>query len=421
MNTNIIKRVIADQSAELSSYSDKSFVERDLLPFARNFLDEKIIKVITGVRRCGKSTFCRQILEGKEFAYFNFDDERLVGIGADDLDQILEILHLEYRDFKFIFFDEIQNVPGWELFVNRLQRQGYNIIITGSNSKMLSRELATHLTGRHIQIELLPFSFKEFLTARNLKFDSNKSLSTKNIAEINVFLNEFIETGSFPEIHTFENKKYYLRDLFDKIILRDIVERHRIREINTLKELAIVLLNYYGSLFTYNKLSNSLQIKSVNTVKEFAGYLEDTYLLSYVNKYSFKIQEEIRSPRKVYSIDTGLITALGTSLSPNFGRKMENIVYLNERRKGNKINYFNDVTCEVDFVITNPQNEINLIQVSKDISNPDTLKRELAALQRALSVLQAKKIILINEDKEETIQYGNSEIEVVPLWKYLLQ
>lgn len=421
MNQTTLKRVVSDQSEELQMQKVKHFVKRELLPFAANFLDEKIIKVITGVRRSGKSTFCRQLLEGKNFAYLNFDDERLIGFTAEDFDRTLELLNIEYPEFEYIFFDEIQNIAGWELFVNRLQRQGYNIVLTGSNSKMLSRELATHLTGRHIQLELMPFSFKEFLVSRNFNFGEKNSYSTRQIGQLNLLLNEFTNFGGFPEIKNLENKKYYLRDLFDKILLRDIVERHKIREINSLKELAITLLNYYSSLFTYNKLSNSLQITSVNSVREFTGFFEDTYLMAYLTKFSHKIQEEIRSPRKIYCVDTGLINALGTSLSPNIGRKMENLVYLHERRKGNKINYFNDGKSEVDFVITNEKNEVTLIQVSKDLSDSETLKRELNALERAAKSLQPEKMYIINENKDEVVRLSFGEIELVPLWLYLLK
>lgn len=420
MNVNTIKRVIADQTEELKFRSTQKLIVRDLLDYAKNILDEKIIKVVTGVRRCGKSTFCHQLLLGKKYAYLNFDDERLLGLKSDDLDSILENLLIHSAKPDYLFFDEIQNVQGWELFVNRLSRHGYNIILTGSNSKMLSRELATHLTGRHVQIELFPFSFTEFLRFKNAEQFSENILSTTQVSQIRSLLDEYIEYGGFPEIENNDNKKRYLRDLYDKVILRDIVERYNIRDISLLKELAILLLNYFSSLFTYNKISNSLNAGSVNTIKEFTVYLEDTYLLNYVSKFSFKLKEEIRSPRKVYCIDTGMISSLGTSLSPNIGRKIENVVFLNERRKGSKINYFSDVKSEVDFVITDDKNRITLIQAAYNISDSETYRRETDALLNSAKHLNPQKILLINEDKEDVVNINGVEINIIPLWKYLL-
>ncbi len=420
MNEQLIKRVIADQAEELKIRKNIKLVERDVFSYAKQFLNEKIIKVITGVRRCGKSTFCHQLLEGQSYGYLNFDDERLMGLEANDLDQILENILVAYPNAQYLLFDEIQNVYGWELFANRLMRQGYNIVLSGSNSKMLSRELATHLTGRSIQIELFPFSFREYLKLKNENYDENQSNSTKKIAKIRLLLNEYIEYGGFPEINILENKNKYLRELFDKIIFRDIVERYKIRDITTLKELGLTMINYFSYLFTYNKLSNSLQINSVNTVKEYLSYLEETYLICYLQNHSFKIKEEIRNPRKVYSIDTGLINALSTSISQNYGRKIENIVFLNEKRKENRINYFSDGKCEVDFLITNQKNEITLIQVAQDISDERTFKREIDSILKTVKNISAKKLLIINETKEEKFNIDGNQIEIIPLWKYLL-
>jgi uncharacterized protein len=420
MNNDLLKRVIADQADEIKQRKNLDLIERESMDFARGFLNENIIKVVTGVRRCGKSTFCHQLLGNTNYAYLNFDDERLIGLRPEDLDKLLETLLIEFPNPDYLLFDEIQNVDGWELFVNRLSRQGANIILTGSNSKMLSRELATHLTGRHIQIELFPFSFSEFLRHHLEIIDMKTVFSTKKISRIRKLLQLYTLYGGFPEMKNLENKQRYVRDLYDKIILRDIVERYKVRDVSTLKEMSILLLNYFSSLFTYNKLCNSLGMGSVNTVKEFAGYLEDTYLLGYVSKHSFKIKEELRSPKKAYIIDSGLLSALGTSLSPNTGRIMENIVYLHERRKGNRINYFSDGKCEVDFVTIDEKNDITLIQVAKDISSITTLQRETNALIKAVEKIKAGKLMIINEDIENTIETSGCIIEIVPLWKYLL-
>lgn len=420
MNSRAIKRVIADQAEELDALKNENLVERDILPETQKLLGESVAKVVTGVRRCGKSTLCRQLLDGKSYAYLNFDDERLLSLKSDKLNDVFELLLMEYPEPDYFFFDEIQNVAGWELFVNRLIRQGSNVVITGSNSKMLSRELATHLTGRHVQIELFPFSFIEFLKLKNADVGADKPFSTKRIAAVRAYLDEYIEYGGFPEIKLIENKRRYVRDLFDKIVLRDIVERYEVRDVAAMKELAVLMINYFSSLFTYNKLSSSLRISSANTVREFLSYFEETYLLNYARKFSYKTKEELRSPRKCYCVDTGFITTMGTSLSPNYGRKMENVVFVNEKRKGARINYYSDGASEVDFIVKDENGELKLIQVSKDISDAKTFDRETKALGKALKTVKAKKALLITESAEDEIKIDGDTIDIIPLWKYLL-
>lgn len=419
MNISTIDRVIADQYEEISSKDSEYLIIRDIHEYAKKFLSEKIIKVITGIRRSGKSTFCHQLLKGQEYAYINFDDERLINLKTEELDTVLERLLIRYNHPQFLLFDEIQNVAGWELFINRLHRKGYNILLTGSNSKMLSRELATHLTGRHIQIELMPFSFKEFIRFKSDFNYKNDFFSTNETAEIQKLLNEYIEFGGFPEISNNDNKHRYIRDLFDKIILRDIVERFNIRDVTNLKQLGVVALNYYASLISFNKLNNSLEIGSINTVKDFLAYFEETYLLSFLNKFSFKIKEEIRSPRKVYANDLGFISAFETSLSPNIGRKYENLVYLNELRKGNEIKYFSGSNFEIDFVIKTNQ-KIKLIQVSQNIQDEKTLSREINAFIKASDYFENAEYHLINESQDEIIKKSGITIKLTPLWKYLI-
>lgn len=420
MNINLLNSVIADQKEELAYRKNNAYIKRELYDYAFPFLSESIIKVVTGVRRCGKSTFCHQLLENKKYAYLNFDDERLINIKSEDLNSILEHLLTEYPEPEYLFFDEIQNIPNWELFINRLNRQGYNIVLTGSNSKMLSRELATHLTGRHFQIELFPFSFREYLTLNNVKIDNPSKLTTQQKAQVQTYLKEYFIYGGFPEIKNNLNKKRYLRDLFDKIILRDIVERFKIRDISALKESAILLQNYFASLVTYNRIANILNFKSVNTVKEYSSYFEETYLLNFSHKHSFKLSEVLKSPRKVYSIDLGMITALSTSMTENIGRKMENLVYLNERRKSRNINYLSSENAEIDIVVTDSENNVSLIQVADNITNIDTFNREISAFNKFKNVFKNSKMILINDNLEDNYKKDDLNIEILPLWKYLL-
>lgn len=420
ISPQILSRVIADQSEELSFLSKNNYIERDILPTAKRFIDEKLIKVITGVRRCGKSSLCLQLLNKSNFSYFNFDDERLLTLQSDDLDLVFEQLLKINPKTEYFFFDEIQNVNGWELFVNRLQRQGYNIIITGSNSKMLSRELTTHLTGRYVQFEVYPFSFKEFLKQHNIKIPNSSKLSTKIISEINFHLNLYLQIGGFPETAKLENKKRYLRDLFDTIILKDIVQRFKIREIIALKETALQLINNYGNLYTLNRIKNNLNLSSINTVKDFINYLEEAYLLFSTSKYSNKFHETIRSAKKSYCIDTGFANSLSSQLTDNFGRLMENIVYLQLKRDFIDISYLSTNNFEIDFVVNKGDKKITLIQVAHDISNKDTLERELKAFKLSKNIIQNVDYFLINESIDDEIIHDGMQIKIIPLWKFLL-
>ena len=249
MNKEGIKNIILDQKEELISLRErKRLIERICFNTYKSFLESNQIKVIIGPRRCGKSILASQLLQNKLFAYVNFDDEKLVNLSSDDLNDVLEVLYEVYGDFKYVLLDEIQNINGWELFVNRLQRKGFNIIVTGSNSHLLSKELSTHLTGRHIKLELFPFSFKEFITYDNIEVENIDSISTKNRAILKKKLNEYAELGGFPEvIEDPLNKTHYLQSLYSDIINNDIVIRHKIRYAKTLKDIATSLMSSISS------------------------------------------------------------------------------------------------------------------------------------------------------------------------------
>ena len=421
MNTELIRKVIADQKEELKSKDRSGYVKRDSYDLAASLLGDPLVKVVTGVRRCGKSTFCHQLLEGRSYGHLNFDDERLRSVNSENLDLVLEVILMEYNAPDYLLFDEIQNVEGWELFVNRLLRQGYNVILTGSNSKMLSRELATHLTGRHVQIELFPFSFKEYVSKNGYSFDSDLSVSTKETAQVKLLLRDYCESGGFPELDMVESRQRYLQDLFDKIILRDIAERFKIRELVSLKELSIVALNYFSSQFSYTKLKNSLNFASVNTVKDYMGYLQDTYLMDYIRIFDYKIREEIRSPRKLYCIDTGLAGSYSFSLTEDYSKYYENLVYLELKRRYKEVYYWKSKNnLEVDFLLKQGRQLTKAIQVSVDISAEKTRKRELDALVAVNQELGVKNLLLLTLDNEGLEKYKNLKIQVLPIWKYLL-
>jgi len=421
MDKRQIKQILLEQKEEIKEIIGEKIIEREVENYAKQSLKNRLIKVIIGARRSGKSFLAHKILEGKNYGYVNFDDERFIGVKSRDLNDFLEEIKEIDSEIECILLDEIQNIDGWELFVNRLKRAGYNAIVTGSNAKLLSQELATHLTGRHTLIELYPFSFGEFLKRKGQKFSENDFYLTAKKANIKRLLEEYMDQGGFPELFLLDNKKQYLRDLYDKIISRDIVPRHKIKYVKSLKELALYLISNFGSKFTFQKLAKLFNIKSVHTAKNYIDYLEEVYMLFVLEPFSFKIKERISAPKKVYAIDTGLINAISFQNSPNRGRLMENIVFLELKRRGKEIYYYIDRTGrEIDFLIKNNRKVEELIQVCFDLNDIETRDREIRALENASGELNCKNLTVITWDDEREEIIKKRKIIFKPLYKWLL-
>ncbi|HOK09012.1 MAG TPA: ATP-binding protein [Candidatus Hydrogenedens sp.] len=426
MDKNIIKQVVIDQRGELEHlYKRNKIVERSILNLYRKQIDSDLIKVIMGIRRCGKSIFAYQLFKDRHFAYLNFDDERLSSLDTSDLNTILEIFYEVYGEFREIIFDEIQNIPKWELFVNRLHRQNFNIIVTGSNAKLLGRELATHLTGRHLRVELFPFSFKEYLAYYG--FQEKKLLTTKETAFIKKKLNEYIQTGGFPEtLKGTVDTKPYLQSLYSTLITKDVVLRHRVKFVNSLIEIANYLITNYSGLISFNKIKNIFKLKSIHTSLNYISYLEEAYLFFFVKRLAFKYKESVLANRKCYCIDTGLIHALSFKTSENLGKVYENIVALELQRKKYYENiefyYWQDVyKNEVDFVIKEGIKIKQLIQVCHRLDNHETREREMKALIKCSKELKCNQLLIITEYEEGEEIIGKKRIQYIPLWKWLLE
>ena len=325
--------VIARQKEEIEGLRKREFVEREAEEKMHRWIDKDIIKVVTGVRRAGKSTLCYLVLKDRDFGYVNFDEKVLV---STDPESILEAVREIYGSTKYLLLDEIQNLPDWELWVNSLYRRGYNLIITGSNANLLSRELSTHLTGRYIDTEIYPFSFREVL--RYLKYDFSANLLGEKRGKLKSVLRDYLAKGGFPEIWVKELGKEYLETLFDAIVYKDVVRRWNVKYPVELENLAKYLLSIFSSKYSISKLKNLLQFRSKTTVEKYIKHLEDAYLLFSLQAFSFKEKERLRSPRKVYSVDTGIANAVASFTSPNLGRLMENIVFLDlcRRKKPNR-------------------------------------------------------------------------------------
>ena len=311
----MVRDILLLQKRELNEKLKEKYIERNI-DFKK--FNNGMIKVITGPRRAGKSFFSIHTLNRLgNFGYVNFDDERLVGL--KDYDEIISAMNSIYNEPKYLLLDEIQNLEKWELFANRLQRQGYNLIITGSNSKLLSTELAAHLTGRHLAITIFPFSFKEFLKTGEKELTEN---------EIKEKLHFYLTYGGYPEplVKGVIDYRDYLSTLFDSIIYKDIVKRFRIRFIQAIEDLATYLISNITKAYSYNTLSKITKCKSVHTVEKYLNYLEESFIFFRLNRFSFKIKEQISAPRKIYCVDNGLIYAKAFRFSRDIGKLYENIV-----------------------------------------------------------------------------------------------
>ena len=419
-----LTRILKDQRLELEEgLKKKRIVEREAERYFNPLLSSKLIKIVSGIRRCGKSVLIYRLLKDKNFAYMNFDDERILDINTD---QILSSFYEIYGDkFNFIFLDEVQNLDRWELFINRLHRAGFNVFITGSNSKLLSKELATHLTGRHITMELFPLSFREYLKARGVDEDIE---TTKGVGILKNELKKYLENGGFPEIVIEkENPGVYLRELYRKIVERDIISRHDISYKKTFREIAISLISSPSKHISYNKLKNHFHLGSEHTVKNYISYLEEAYIIFLMNRFSYKPVEIEKSEKKVYAIDTGLINNLSIKFSENYGSIYENAVAIELLRlksfnKDLEFYYWkNTLHEEVDFVVKEGLKVKQLIQVCYDIKNNDTKEREVKALLKASAEIKCNDLLIITGDYKNEEKIKDKKIIYVPLFEWLLE
>lgn len=422
MKLTDIEKVLLEQQDELEALESEVLIHRpeeDLIN-----LKSKLAQVVIGVRRSGKSTLCFNALRkaGVHYAYANFDDERLQKLETEELDNVLQTLYKIYGKFDYLFLDEIQNIDGWPLFVNRLLRQKIHILITGSNAKLLSSELASHLTGRHHKIELFPFSFKDWCTIKELDYTR---LTTKNKGLISKAYEEYFRQGGFPElISGEENPKEYIGTLTDNIISQDIQKRYKIRNIDALKRLAHHVLNETPTIIVKDTLQDIIGIKSERTLGNYLLYLNQTYLVSTINKYSVKSRERTRS-EKSYAIDVAFMDKRENAFSgENMGWRLETIVYLEllRRKAGteNDIYYFQGRSAEADFVVCDGNKTLAVYQVSYDISNEKTRRREIRGCIAGAKATNCNNLFLITDHESETIEEDGYTIQVVPVWEWLV-
>lgn len=421
MDSIALKEILIDQKKSLILELEKDPpLWRESQGLLEEMMSSKLVKIVMGIRRSGKSTLCVLNKDITHVAYVNFDDERLLSLKAKDLNQVYQVLLEINSPISVFIFDEIQNVHGWELFINRLQRKKLNILITGSNGKLLSHELATHLTGRHRSLELFPFSCREFFRFHRLSNEVLKTPSTEEKAKIYLLTEEYLRKGGFPEVLLGETSGSYLRELFNKIISRDILQRYSLKSSKALTELAIYLIQNSGGIITFHRLAKAFDFKSIHTLKAYFSYLQDTYLILEVLHFSNKTKERFTLPRKVYAIDTGMQRALSFKPDAEIGFSLETAVFLFLKRKYEEIYYIRSENHEVDFVICQNGKPKILIQSCWTLSDSKTKMREFSALAYHSTRLKVNELIIVTWETEASIKIDSKNIQIIPFWKFIL-
>lgn len=414
-----MKTIILNQRKERDELLSRPYLERRSNQDMDLLLNSHLIKLITGPRRVGKSTQALLMLRNRNFAYLNFDSQQL--LDAWDADLVMRMLDDVYPGYEYLLLDEVQNLDAWDLWVSELYRLGKNLVITGSNAKMLSSEMATALTGKYLKVEMLPFSLEEF-------FDWNKldlsKLNHEQQADASALMDDYLRNGGYPEVVASRQlTRTYLDTLFDSIVWKDVAKRHSVRNVTDLNDLALYLVSNFCNPVSANELTEELGFSSVNTTKKFMDYLHEPYLFYYLPRYNNKLKLMKKAPRKVYVVDNGFVAAKAFSLSDNLGRLLENQVFVELLRQG----YDTDKTMfyyrsrndkEVDFVLRKGVHIDRLVQVCYDMSNAKTEKREVDSLLECAEELNCSTLVIVTNNEERSIEKDGYRINVVPVAKW---
>jgi len=412
-------------------------VERKGL-FDLSMLESRVNKVfaVIGPRRAGKTYLLYQIIRAllakgltpSDLIYVNFEDERLAPLKGEELQSLLDAYFELYqgKSKPHIFLDEIQNVSGWDRFVRRLHDKGFKIFITGSNSRMLSREIATSLRGRTLTLEVFPFSFKEFIELKGVKVDEDFRY-TKARHQIAKLYEEYFFSGGYPEVILAEDKAFRVRilqDYFNTVFYRDLVERYGIQNTELLRLWLNTLVANTSSLINFSKIENDFKSRGMKlskaTLSYFAGYVEDAYFGFFVELFSESVRKRQVNPRKFYLVDVGIHNFLTIRAGENRGRILENLVYLALRRKTLPLFYYKTgAGHEIDFIVREGK-DTRLLQVCYDLSHIDTFSREKEALISGMRELGLKSGAIINQYEKRTEEIEDIRIEILPAWEWLI-
>ena len=414
-----MKTIILNQRRERDELMSRPYLMRRSNQDTDLLLSSSLIKLITGPRRVGKSTQALLMLRDKNFAYLNFDNYSL--LDAWDANLVMRMLDDVYPGYEYILLDEVQNLNGWDLWVSELYRLGKNLVITGSNARMLSSEMATVLTGKYIQVEMLPFSLKEF-------FDWNKldlhMLKPEDITNSFVLTDDYLRNGGYPEVVASRQlTRSYLDTLFDSIVWKDVAKRHNVRNVTDLNNLAMYLVSNFCNPVSANDLTTELGFSSVNTTRKYMDYLHEPYLFYYLSRYNNKLKLMKKAPRKVYVVDNGFVTSKAFSLSDNLGRLLENQVFIELVRRGYDVErtmfyYRSRNDKEVDFVLRKEAHIERLVQVCYDMSNPKTEKREVDSIVECAGELKCSNLVIVTNNDKRTIEKDGYKIDVVPITEF---
>lgn len=422
MNLSKIQIVLADQKEILDgllAFETCHRAEEGLIN-----LDSKLAQVVTGVRRSGKSTLCLNVLRdsGKSFGYVNFDDERLANLTGSDLDDVLTAAYKVYGQFTHLFLDEPQNIPEWSLFVNRLLRGGMHVLVTGSNSNLLSGELGTHMTGRYVEIRLLPFSFREYCALK--KVDST-SMALRARALRSAAFDDYLREGAFPEVAQGESPRSYVRTLIENIRTKDVERRYKIRYRLALKKLMDYVLNVVPMTPDFDELARLCGFSSRHTAENYVEYMERSFLINRVSKYSSKPRIRMVG-EKLYAVDVSFMSERDNALQgENLGWRMETVVALELLRRMRPlfkdVYYYADSGHECDFVVCDRRKVESLIQVTYDMSTPKTRKREIGGAVAAAKVTGLKEATIITySELDDIVDSSGVTVHLVPVADWLV-
>lgn len=411
-----MKSILLNQRQERDNLLSHPYLPRHSKYDFEGLLSSKQIKLITGPRRSGKSTQALLMLRGKNFAYLNFDDNALLSRWDEEL--VMAMLADVYPGYEYLLLDEVQNLDNWDLWVSKLYRNGVNMVITGSNAKLLSSEMATVLTGRYLQVQMFPFSLGEVFEWNKLRLSpSQEDVSATRM----VWQADYLRNGGYPEtVEARSITQSYLSTLFDSIVWKDVAKRHKVRNVTDLNDLAMYLVSNFCNPLSYNDVATDLGLSSVATTKKFMGYLNEPYLFFYLPRYNNKLKLMKKAPQKVYLVDNGFVGAKAFSLSDNLGRLLENQVFVELLRRGydtekSLFYYRSRNDKETDFVLRSGNRIETLIQVCYDLSSPKTEKREVDSLVECAGELKCNHLMIITWEEERVIEKNGYRIEVVPV------
>lgn len=416
MEKDKLKEVLQDQQELFNKIDD--LIEREIS--LEEYLKGNEIIIITGIRRCGKSSLLRIISKklNQKFVYINFDDIRFTDFKIEDFEYIEDIVS-EIHGIKtevVYLLDEVQNIPSWERWVNNLYAKKIKVFVTGSNSSLLSSEISTFLTGRNKIIKMYPFSFKEFLSFKKIKIDYKTSDERREVFQA---FNEYFEKGGFPLV-IINDDLSLSKQYFEDILNKDIIRRYNIKKIKELNDLILYLFSNVSRTYSYSTLKQVSSIKSLSMIKNYIEYLKNVFIASTINRFDFSVKKQKVSSSKFYVLDNSFLKTIAFNFSENAGKRLENLVFIELIRRGKEV-YYHLKKNECDFVIKEGLKITKAIQVCLSLDTPLTKKREVNGLMEAMKEYNLKEGLILTFDKGAKLDIKGKKIILKPVWKWLLE